>query len=171
MQDEPEELVATLVEPGSYVRRLNQVASLTTEHVVYVARKFVSRQGWEVVRYPVAQCARVTYAGERSIWTFVSGGLLVALIGFIALILVLYWNELEPGTRVPVGAILFAGLYGLRRLSGARRHRLRFTMRDGTRLEWRSRPGEYESHKANAGRVVEFARSRGILEESRLARE
>lgn len=75
------------------------------------------------------------------------------------------------GTRVPVGALVFAGLYGLRRLSGVRRHRLSFIMKDGTRLDWRSRPGEYESQKPNADRVVAFARSRGVLEDSRLVRE
>lgn len=170
MQGEQEEDVATLIQPGEYVRHLNQVAGLTTRHVVFLKRKFVSRSGHELVRFPLAQCARVRYADERPLLVVVSGALLVALIAFIVTMLVRSWNRLDPGTRIPLGALALAGLYGTRRVLGARRHRLTFAMRDGTRLTWKSRPGDYQLKKPAADRVVEFAQARGILEGARLVR-
>lgn len=80
------------------------------------------------------------------------------------------WNRLEPGSRIPIGALALAGLYGVRRVFGARRHRLVFRLRDGTSLEWKSRAGDYPYKKASVERIVDFARARGILDMSRLTR-
>jgi len=170
MQEEREEQVATLIQPTEYVRHLNQVAGLTTQHVIFLKRKFLSGSGWELVGFPVAECARVKYADERPALIVLSGALLVGLIAFVLYMLVRTWDRLDPGTRIPIGLLALAGLYGVRWVLGARRHRLVFTMKDRSDLVWKSRPGDHQLKKAAADRVVEFARARGILDASRLTR-
>ncbi|HET8541711.1 MAG TPA: hypothetical protein VFL83_17665, partial [Anaeromyxobacter sp.] len=133
-------------------------------------RKLVSRSGHELVGYPLDECARVRHVEERPWWTMVSGALLVALVAFIVYMLSITWDQLEPQTRVPMGALALAGIYGVRRVVGSRRHRLVFTMKDGSKLRWTSRPGEYDAKKPAVETVVELARARQILEDTRLVR-
>jgi hypothetical protein len=165
-----EEMIATLVEPNRYPRHLGQVAALTTEHLVVLKRKFVSRAGYEIHTAPLSGCARVRYRDERPIPTMVGGALILAIVAGVLVMLVLSWKDLEPGTRVPIGALAVAGLYGSRWLFGARRHRLVFAMTDGTSLAWTSLSGEFAKYKAEVDRVVEFARSRDLLDSNRLVR-
>jgi hypothetical protein len=168
--NEIEEPVAALIQPTEYAHHLNQVASVTSRDIIFNKRKFVSRTGHELVRHPLSTCSKVRYVDERPLLTIVSGLLLVALVTFILYMLATNWNDLTPGTRVPVGLLALAGFYGVRRVLGARRHRLIFTLRDKTRLTWTSRPGEYEVKRLAAERIVEFARSLEILDDSRLRR-
>jgi len=170
MQDEREEFVATLVQPAEYAHHLNQVAGLTTRNIVFLERKFVSRSGHELVGTPLDACVAVRYVDERSPLTIVSGVLLAGLVAFVLYMLAASWKRLEPGTLIPIGALALAGLYGVRRVFGARRHRLVFRLKDGTSLRWRSRPGDFDLKKANVERIVDFARARGILDTSRLTR-
>lgn len=170
MADEATERVATLIEPGEYAYHLNEVVGVTTREIVFLKRKFASRAGHELVTYPVSGCAKVKYHDERPLWTIVSGLLLVGIIAFVAVMLVITWDRLESGTRVPVGLLGLGGFFGLRRLLGARRHRLVFTMKDGKRLSWKSGPGDYQLKRGGAERIVEFARARDLLDGSRLVR-
>jgi len=170
MEPELEEVVAILAEPAEYPHHLNEVVGLTTRDIVFLKRKFVSRSGHEIVRYPLDACARVKHVEERPVTTIVTGALLVAFVAFVLYMLVVTWDRLEPQTRVPIGALGLAGIYGVRRLIGARRHRLVFTMTDEKTLKWTSRPGEFDSRKASVGNVVTLARSREILDASRLVR-
>ena len=154
MQDESEEPVATLVEPSEYARHLNQVTGMTTRHVIFLKRKFVSRSGYELVRHPVTACATVKYFDERPAVTIVSGVLLVGLTAFLLYMLAITWNRLEPGSRAPIGLLGLAGLYGVRRVFGARRHRLVFTLKDKTILNAVAPgrlPGHEGGHGANRG--------------------
>ncbi len=169
MTNEPEEVVAVLVDPSQYIRHLNEVVSVTTRELVFLKRKCVSRSGHELVRYPLDAVSRVKHVDGRSYATLVWGVLLLAVVGVVLVALVASWDRLEPGTRVPVGAIARAGIYGARRVFGARRHRLTFAMRDGTKLRWTSAPGEHAPRRAAVENVVELARRREILE-SRLVR-
>lgn len=109
MNTNAEEHVATLIHPDEYMRHLNQVASLSTKSIVFLKRKFVSRSGWELVSYPVSDCARITYKDERSIMVVLFGLLLTALLAGICYALFVYWNDLEPSTKIPFGAIGIAG--------------------------------------------------------------
>jgi hypothetical protein len=167
---EEAQVVATLVVPQDYVRHLNQVVAVTTDELVFLKRKFISRSGHELVRHPLGSCASVAYHDERPLMTLISGVLLLALIASLVALLVLQWNQLAPGTRVYPGLLLLAAAYGVRRAFGARRHRLVFTMRDGTKLSWASRPGDFEVYKTPAERVVELARSRELMARSPLVR-
>ncbi len=46
---------------------------MTTRDIKFLKRKFVSKAGWELVTYPVAQCASITYKDERPIASMVLG--------------------------------------------------------------------------------------------------
>jgi hypothetical protein len=161
-----DEFVATLVGPSEYAHHLNQVAGLSTQRVTFLKRKFLSTSGHELVTYPVADCARARYFDERPVKTIVFGILLVGLVAAMAVGLISTWKQLDAGTRVPVGLLGLAGLYGVRRLFGARRHRLVFILRDGTELSWASRPGDHSTKRVAVERVLEFLRSRELLDRS-----
>lgn len=168
---EEAQVVAALVVPSDYVRHLNQVVAVTTEHIVFLKRKFVSASGHEIVRHPIDSCASVEYRDERPLTTIISGVLLLALIASIVVMLALTWSQLEPGTKLYPGLLVLAVGYGVNRAFGARRHRLIFTLKSGAKLTWASRAGEFEVYRPSAQRVVEFARSRELMAQSRLVRQ
>jgi hypothetical protein len=157
------ELVAVLVEPDTYRHHLNQVASVTTEAITFIKRKFVSRAGAEVVTYPMSRCTTVAYCAERPVAKVIGGALLTLLMVALIAMLVLGWDELSAETSIPIGAMTIAGLAGLRWTFRARRHHLTFTFDDGTELQWKSRAGDFGSMKGPSERVVAFARSAGLL--------
>jgi hypothetical protein len=157
------EFVATLVESDEYIRHLNQVCGLTTRGILFVKRKFVSRHGGEIVIYPVTSCTGIFYKDSRSPILMFFGVALACLIAFIFYMMIANWDSLEPGTRIPVGALGLAMIYGMRWIFGARRHELIFTLQDSTCLRWKSRPGDYKYKKGSVDKVVDFARSKGLL--------
>ena len=163
MEDEKGKFVATLLFPNEYARQLNQVSGLTTKELIYLKRKFVSRSGYELVPYPLADCIGITYKDERPISSIAWGAILTSVLGVLVYMMFKYWNDLPPATRVPVGAIAVASLYGFRMVFAAHRHRLLFHMSDGRKLIWKSRAGDYKYKEASAAKVVELAKSKGIL--------
>lgn len=162
MSTNSEEHVATLILPDEYMRHLNQVAGLSTKGIVVLKRKFVSKSGWELVSYPLSDCVRILYKDERPLTVVVPGLLLTALIAGIFYLLFVYWGDLEPSTRIPIGALGIAGFYGFRWVLGSRRHKIVFELKDKTRLVWKSRPGDYKYKTASVQNVVEFAKSAGL---------
>jgi hypothetical protein len=163
MIDNKEQFVTTLLFSNEYMHHLNQVSGVTTERVIYLKRKFLSKSGYELINYPLADCVSITYKDERSPMTLVLGTLLVILVGGILYGVIRYWDVLPAATRIPVGALALALLYGLRMAFGARRHRLIFGLKDGTRLSWQTRSGDYKHKQVNAAKVVDLAKARGIL--------
>jgi hypothetical protein len=163
MQNNTEEHIATLVHPDEYSHHLNQVAGLSTKNIVFLKRKFLSKAGSELVKLPVSDCAQVYHKDERPLVTIVFGALLVAIVAYLLYALFIYWNSLEPGTRIPIGLLGLAGVYGLRWVFGARRHKIVFVMRDGSKLIWKSSSGDYKYKSASANNVIEFAKSAGLL--------
>jgi hypothetical protein len=163
MPESKDEFVTTLLFPDEYAHHFNQVSGLTTLSIVYLKRKFLSKAGYELVNYPVADCLGISYQDERPVSSIVFGVLLVSLLSFIAFMVFTYWDSLTPGTRIPIGLLMLAALYGFRWIFAARRHRLIFDMRDGSRLMWKSRAGDYKYKHASAAKVAELAKSLGIL--------
>jgi hypothetical protein len=163
MPDDKNEFITTLLFPNEYARNLNQVAGLTTRRITYLKRKFVSKAGYELVEYPIEDCSSITYRDERPLVSIVLGVFLMALLSFIAYMMFKYWDDLPANATVPVGALFLVGLYGFRFVFAARRHRLVFAMRDGTKLTWKSRSGDYKYKEGGAAKVVEFAREQGTL--------
>jgi hypothetical protein len=161
--DGREEFIATLLNPDEYRRNFNRVASLTSQNITFLSRKFFSQAGCELVKYPMSQCWSVSYQDKRPPLRMLFGALLVAVAVFIVYGLTVYWDRLDPGTRVPVGAVALVGLYGILMLFGARRHRLVFILADGRKLTWQSQSGDYKHKQVSVDRVVAFARSKGLL--------
>jgi hypothetical protein len=162
MNADKEEYITTLIEPDEYVRHLNQVASLSSMNIVFLKRKFISKSGWELVKFPVSDCARIFYKDERPLAIIVSGLLLTTLIVGIFYLLFVSWDNLEPSTRIPIGALGVAGFYGFRWVFGSRRHKFIFELKDKTRLVWKSRSGDYVYKKVCAQKIIDFAKSSGL---------
>jgi hypothetical protein len=162
---EKEQSVATLVFPTEYIRHLNSVAGLTTQNVVFLKRKFVSKEGWELIKYPLSDCSGIEYKEDLPLLKIVFGALLLFLVAFILVMLVIYWDDLEPGTRVPVGLVGLAGIYGARAAFGGRRHCITVTLKDGSKLAWKSKSGERKLMAPIVERVVEFSKEAGLLPE------
>jgi hypothetical protein len=158
-----EQSVATLVFPEDYLRQLNSVAGVTTQSVIHLRRKFVSKAGWELVPVPLSEFVAIEYKKELAVARVLFGSFLVALVLFILAMLVRYWNDLEPSTRVPVGAVALAGVYGIRLALGVRRHRFVFIKSNGSRLVWKSRSGDDKLMQPLVDKLIEFARSRGLM--------
>jgi hypothetical protein len=163
MSENEDKFVTTLIFPNEYTRHFNQVAGLTTRNIVFLKRKFVSKAGYELVSYPLADCVNVTYKDERPIGSIVFGALLLIVLAVIAYGLYEYWDSLPSETRIPVGLLLLGPVIAFRWVFSARRHRLIFTMRDGSKLTWKTRAGDYKYKEAGAAKAVELAKSLGIL--------
>ncbi len=159
-----EQSIATLVFPEDYLRQLNSVASVTTQNVVHLKRKFVSKAGWELVPIPLSEFTAIEYKKELAFARVLFGAFLVALVILVLSMLVKYWNDLEPSTRVPVGALAIAGVYGIRLALGVRRHRFVFVRSDGAKLVWKSRSGDDKLMQPLVDKLIQFARSRGLLQ-------
>jgi hypothetical protein len=158
-----EQSVAILVFPEDYLRQLNSVASVTTQNVIHLKRKFVSKAGWELVPTPLSEFTAIEYRKELALVRVLFGAFLVALVLFVLAMLAKYWNDLEPSTRVPVGALAIAGVYGTRMAFGVRRHRFVFVRSDGSKLMWKSRSGEDKLMQPLVDKLIEFARTRGLM--------
>ena len=161
---EVEQTVGILVDPAGYAYHLNRVVGVSTRNVAFLKRKFVSRSGHELVLYPIETCTSVRYFDERPLLTIVSGVLLIGIIALILVGLVLTWGQLPRGTFIWPGLLALAGLYGVRRLLGARRHRLVFRVGDGLALSWWSSPGDFEALRPAVEQILAFARARGLLQ-------
>jgi hypothetical protein len=167
MADSEEQLITTLLFPNECVRHLNQMSGLTTCNIVYLKRKFLSKSGYELVTYPLTECDRITYYDERPLLSLILGALPVLTVGVVGYGVFKYWDELSPATRIPVGVLFLVSLYGFRAIFLARRYRVVFSLRDGSKLLWKTRAGDYKYKEANVSKVVELAKSRGILAEAR----
>ena len=158
-----EQSIATLVFPEDYLRQLNSVAGVTTQNVVHLKRKFVSKAGWELVPIPLSEFTAIEYRKELALVRVLFGTFLIALVLVVLAMLAKYWNDLEPSTRVPVGALAIAGVYGTRLAFGVRRHRFVFVRSDGSRLVWKSRAGDDKLMQPLVNRLIEFACSKGLM--------
>ncbi len=159
---EEEEYVATLIYPDDYLYNLNQVAGLTAKNIIFLKRKFISKSGFELIRYPISDCQSVRYQQKRSILRIVSGALVVLLICFIFYIIVAHSEDLA-GMRIKLGLFGIALIAGLRWIFGSRGHKLEFMLRDNIRLIWKSRAGDFENKMPAVNNVINFAKSKGIL--------
>jgi hypothetical protein len=73
------------------------------------------------------------------------------------------WDDLEPGTRVPVGLAGLGGVYGARVAFGGRRHNIIVNLHDGSKLKWSSRSGEHKLMSPAVSRFTEFCQSKGLM--------
>lgn len=111
---------------------------------------------------PVAQCRRLEYKTGLSPLRIIAGTLLIVLIVAIFYFIHLYWSSFEAGQTFKVGALVLALLYGLRWAFMSRSHRLVFHMRDGSRLVWQSRSGDFKYKERAVANILQFAASSGL---------
>jgi hypothetical protein len=153
-----EEHVATLVHSDEYAKYANQVASISTHKIVFVKRKELAMTPYELVQFPTAACTSIAYERKLAVVPMVVGALLVALVLFILS------SEVMVGTRVPVGALAVVLIFGTIMFFGLKRHQLTFVV-DGKRLKWKSKAGDFKYKVVSTGKVVAFAKEKGLLNE------
>src|SRR5512140_640246 len=110
-----EQVIGTLVVQSDHIRHLDEVAAVTSENLVVVKRKLLSRTGYELVRRPLDGCASVAYFDARPLATVLSGVLLIGLIVALVVLLIVGWRDLTPGTKVYPGLFALVALWGARR--------------------------------------------------------
>jgi hypothetical protein len=152
-----------LIHEDERPRHLGQVESLSTTEITLLKRKFFSTAGSQLVKYPMTDCIGITYKDERPTALILAGTLLVLFMAAIVYFLVIMWDELEPGTKVPIWALGLAAIAGLRWVFMSRRHKLIFEMKDGTKLRWKSLSGNYKYKVTATEKVVAFAKSANLL--------
>jgi hypothetical protein len=161
--NDKEHPISTLIFPTDYAKQLNSLAGLTSENFIFLKRKLLSQSGWELVKYPLSECSSVEYKVDFPLIKIFFGALLLALVVFIFVMLGIYWNDLEPGTRLPVGLVGLGGLYGARVAFGGRRHNITVKLQDGTSLKWSSKSGELTLMSPAVSRFTEFCQSKGLM--------
>ena len=158
------EYITTLAHPDEYSHSKNQVVKLTTSEIIFLKRKTMSKSGWELISYPMNECVSIKYCDKRSIFKTVIGICIIAVIAAAILLICIYWNQLDPGTLVPVGALGIAAIVGFRWFLGSRSHFFQFTMQDGTKIGWKSRSGDFKYKAICAEKIIEFGKSKGIFQ-------
>lgn len=151
-----EEHIATLVHDDEYGRNAGQVAKISSERLLFVKRKELALNPYELVELPFSQCTSISYEVKWAIAPMIFGVLLVALVGFILT------SYVEPGTRVPVGALAIVLVFGAILARGPKRHHLTFEV-GGKRYKWQSKAGEFKYKVASVAKVVAFAREKGLF--------
>jgi len=164
MSAEPNEIeeqrIATLVHPDEYRKSPNQVATLSTERILFVKRKELSFKPFELVYFPVADCSAIAYEMKYAVFRMIFGGLLVALI-----VLFFLTGLVPAGTSVPIGLIGLAAIIGVNLVIGVKRHKLTFVVQ-GRKLNWHSKAGDFKYKVASVNQVVAFAKDHGLLKSS-----
>jgi hypothetical protein len=163
MSNDQEEYIATLIHPDEYAHQLNQVLGLTTQNISLLTRGSKSPHKFEITKYPIGECITVIYRQERSIMKIIMGCLLILLLGLILYMVLSFWDHLEPRTRIPVGLLMLAGIYGIRWIHESKRHRFVFLLKDGSKLTWKSRSGDFVSKNASTRKIIEYTKSVGLL--------
>lgn len=164
MEKRIEAAVATLIQQNEYMHHLNEVLGLSTENIFFLKRKFVSGSGFEIVKYDVDACKKITVTTEFPLIKIFFGVLLMSLIIFIFYSVYQYWDSLEPGTRVYVGMFCLAFFYGFTWVFGAKRHRVSFTLNNGKVLSWKSSSGDFDMKIHEVNKIIEFAKRKEMLE-------
>lgn len=157
-----EELVAGLVLNDDYAHHIGQVVSVGTETLRVLKKQFSITTPYRIDTVPLKTCVGLRYESGSSVFHIIAGALLVVLMLAIAYFLIIYWSRLEPGTRVQVGLLTLAFAYGLRWAFMSKHHRLVFNLRDGARLHWRSRSGDFKYRERAVEKVIEYMRSIGV---------
>lgn len=155
-QQEEGEFIATLIHPEGYAKQVNQVATVWSNQLRFIKRKELALEPFAVGLVPIAAVRRIVYRRELAIAPFLVGVLILFIIAIVLL------GPIPAGTHIPVGALAVAGYAGCTWMRGVKRHRIDFELPDRV-LSWRSKAGDLEFAEPSVNKVVEFARSRGLL--------
>jgi hypothetical protein len=123
---------------------------------VFIKRKELAMKPFELVEYPMSECTAISYEVKWAVFGMIFGTALVLLI------LLIFASEVPAGTRVPIGALAIALIFGALLMRGPKRHRLTFEIA-GKRLKWQSKAGDFKYKVASVNKVIAFAESRSLL--------
>ncbi len=157
-----EEIVTVFVIPEDYAYHKNQVASVSTQHIRIIRKKFSFSTPYALEEIPIAACGRIDYVERLSPVRIVFGVLLVTLMLTIFYLIGIYGSQLEAGTTVRVGLLGLALVAGLRWTFMSRQHHMIFHLNDGSRLLWRSRSGDFKYKEWAVNKLLEHFKALGL---------
>lgn len=154
-----EEIVTVFVAPEDYTYHINQVASVSTGHLRIIRKKFSITTPYVLEEVPIASCGRIEYVAKLSPVRIVLGTLLVTLMLAIFYLIDAYAEQLEAGTTVRFGLLAFALVIGVRWMFMSRQHHMIFHLKEGSRLRWRSRPGDFKYKEWAVDKLLEHCKT------------
>jgi len=163
MRNMEEESIAIHTSPADYSHHVGEVASVGVHSLKVILRKLSMKEPYHLDRVPLSTMSRAEYKSGPDPFRIVAGILLVALLCGIFYFVGVYWDSLEPRTRVPVGLLGLAGLYGLRWAFMSRRHSFVFHLQNGDRTRWKSTPGDFKYKQRPVEHVIQFLRGKGLV--------
>ena len=149
---------AIFASPEDYAYHIGQVASIGSDGLRVVRKQLSIKSPYKIEVVPESSISRVEYEAGLVATRIVVGVLVLLLLTCIFYYLTVYWDRLEPGTTIRVGLLGLAGVYGLKWAFMSRRHQLTFHLRDGRRIRWRSRSGDFKYKERVAGHAMEHLR-------------
>ncbi|MFZ6654486.1 hypothetical protein [Undibacterium sp. TJN19] len=152
-----EEHIATLVYPDEYAKNINQIASVSTQKLVFVKRKVASLTPFELLQFSLSECSAIFYEIKWAVVSMIFGGLLA-----LSILLVLAFGSFPAGMSVPIGAMGFCFVLGVVLLRGPKRHRLTFVV-NGKKFRWQSKAGDFKYKLVSTQKIVAFAKEKGIF--------
>jgi hypothetical protein len=161
-----EQAFAIFALPEDYAYHIGQVASIGSDGLRVVRKQLSIKSPYRLEVVPTSSISRVEYQSELAHARIVAGVLVLVLLVGIIYYLGVYWDRLEPGTTVRYGLLALAGIYGLKWAFMSRCHQLTFHLRDGRRVRWRSRSGDFKYKASVADRAVGHLKELGLLTSS-----
>ncbi|MBX3610749.1 MAG: hypothetical protein KF871_12715 [Hydrogenophaga sp.] len=157
-----EESIAILTSPAEYSHHIGEVASVGSQSLKIIRRQLSVKEPYNLEVVPFSAVSRAEYKHGLAPFRIVAGVLLIVLLGGIFYFAGLYWDSLGGGTRVPVGMLGLAGLYGLRWAFMSRRHCFDFHLHNGGRIGWKSGSGDFKYKQRAVDHVLQFLRGKGL---------
>lgn len=158
-----EQTFAIFALPEDYAYHIGQVASIGSDGLRVVRRQLSIKSPYRLEVVPATSISRAEYDCGLAPMRIVAGVLVLVLLVGIFYYLGVYWDRLEPGTTVRYGLLALAGIYGVKWAFMSRRHQLTFHLRDGGRVRWRSRSGDFKYKAPVADRALGHLRELGLL--------
>ncbi|OWQ84364.1 hypothetical protein CDN99_24010 [Roseateles aquatilis] len=141
--------------PDDYAYHIGQVASLGSKGLMVVRRNLSIKTPYKIEVVPWDRVSHARYDARLAPLKIAMGIATLLLLAGILYYLIHYWNDLEPRTTIQIGLLSLAVGYGLRWAFMSRRHRFTFHLRDGSRLRWTSRSGDFKYKTGAVHRGVE----------------
>ena len=158
-----EQTFAIFALPEDYAYHIGQVASIGSDGLRVVRRQLSIKSPYRLEVVPATSISRAEYDCGLAPMRIMAGVLVLVLLVGIFYYLGVYWDRLEPGTTVRYGLLALAGIYGVKWAFMSRRHQLTFHLRDGGRVRWRSRSGDFKYKAPVADRALGHLRELGLL--------
>ncbi|WP_159274459.1 hypothetical protein [Variovorax boronicumulans] len=152
--------------PQDYAYHIGEVVSIGSDGLRIVRKQLSLSNPYRIEIVPPSKIVKAEYKNGLALTRIVAGVLVLLLLVGIFIYLGIYWDRLEPGTSIRYGLLALAAIYGLKWAFMSRRHQLTFSLRDGGKVRWRSRSGDFKYKEPVASRAVEHLKETGLLNAS-----